>query len=97
MKRAQSGVTLIELLITISVAIMVVFGLIGLGFMGNCWYTESGVERQIMAEKTGVTKVIKTTRNIFAYSRVLVKEDGTQKTYCLNSNILANYTFLECD
>jgi hypothetical protein len=43
-----------------------------------------------------VTEIVKTTRNVFVDSVIMAKEDGVLHSYCLNSNVLFNYTFSDC-
>lgn len=97
MQRKNAGFTLIELIVAIMIIAVVigfiVFGVIG---SGNYWYTESGVLRELRFGHPNVAEILKTTRNVFADSVITVKEDDAIHSYCLDSNILFNYTFSDC-
>ena len=97
MRQNVRGFTLIELLTFFLICCVACFGFVGAGFMSNAWYGENGVAREIVVTRPEVKRVLLTKRSIYAYSRVTVElVDGKQKTYCLDTNILWNYTFLEC-
>ena len=98
MRKQNAGYTLVELIIVIAfiataVATSVGFGLIG---SGNYWYTEGGVLKELQIDHPNVTEIVKTERNVFADSVIMVKEDGVLHNYCLNSNALFNYTLSDC-
>ena len=98
MNTRANGFTLIEMMIVVVIIAILasmiwVFSLVS----ANFWCTDSGVERQLMGEHPQVTKMIKVERNIFTYSRVTAIENGQEKMFCLNSNLLFNYEFVDCD
>lgn len=97
MVKVQKGFTLIELLIVMAVIFVIVifFGVLLYGTLlkGNFWYTEDGVLKALQFEHPQVEKVLKTTRNLWDYSEIIVQEGGERKTYYLDTNILGNYEF----
>lgn len=100
MLRNQKGFTLGELMI----AITIIFGLLIVGYifllrticMGNFWFTEDGVLREIKINHPVVTEVLKSTKNIFSKSVIVVKEGGEIKNYCLDSDVFFNYEVFDC-
>jgi len=97
----NKGFTLIELLIVVAMLCIVIGG-IGLGviggiIMGNAWYFEADVLRKIQIDHPQATKIIDTQRNIWKYSVIKVEENGQRREYCLDSNVLFNYTILDCE
>jgi hypothetical protein len=98
MKR-KNGFALSEALIVIMMVAILV-GTIGFGFvvgicMGNEWYSEDGVLRELRFIHPKVTRIVHTERHIWAYSVIVVDEGGIPKTYLLDSNIEENYRFHE--
>jgi len=95
----NKGFTLIELIIVVVIMFIVVgffgIGVIGTGIMGNQWYTEAGTLRKIQLEHPAVTEILDTQRNVWSYSVITVKENGINKKYYLDSNILFNYKIHE--
>lgn len=98
MLKRNDGFTLIELLIIIAIIGTLVIGLLGVGVVcrGNFWYSEDEVLRELKADHSGITEVLKTKRNVFAKSVITVKENGVNHDYCLDTNVLWNYEFSEC-
>lgn len=95
----ERGFTLIELIIVIWL-----IGFVGMLLFyatllkGNFYYTQDGVLKALQFEKPNVTKILKTERNIWSYSRIFVEESGARKVYCLDTNVLFNYEFpKECE
>ena len=93
----RKGVSLIELLILV-VMLFIFVGVLGFGFiggicMGNEWYSESDVLRELKADHPKVERIVHTERNIWSYSVITVEEGGQRKTYLLDSNIFQNYRF----
>ncbi|MFA6537714.1 MAG: hypothetical protein WCT18_04950 [Patescibacteria group bacterium] len=62
----------------------------------NFWYTEKGVLRELKFEHPQVSEVLKTNRYLWSYSEIMVLENFQTVTYCLDTNILYNYDFVEC-
>ena len=100
--RKNRGFTLIELLIVVAmvtILIVTVYGfLICTVVKGNFWFTEDGVAREIQFGRQGtVVQVVKTERRVFDLSRVVVTENGVMKTYCLDTDVLFNYSISICE
>lgn len=94
-RKSQKGFTLIELLIVIKLLALVCC--IFLIPTANFWYTEAGVERELKRSDNTIVEVLSTERNIIASSRVLVRTKyATMPIYCLDTNVLYNYTFTPC-
>lgn len=93
----QKGFTLVELLIVaftfFLVAVVGVVGFYTTLIKGNFWYSEDGVLRELRVDYPKVERVLKTTRNVFSDSEIVVAEEGKEKTYYLDSDILWNYQF----
>lgn len=91
----QKGYTLTKLLKIqgIIVIIIVVFFAIDAVLAGNYWYSTDLVEHEMKIEHPEVTSVLKTTRNVRLYSKILVMEGGKRNTYYLDSDIFHNYDF----
>lgn len=71
------------------------FGFVGIGagIMGNQWFTEQGVFREIKLINPEVTGVVGSTRNVYGQSIIKTQlKDGSRQDYLLGSNILFNYT-----
>lgn len=99
MLKRNDGVTLVELLIVIAIVAILMVCVIEIGVImgpGNFWYSNDSVLRELRANHPKVTEVLKTKRNVFAKSVITVKEDGIDHDYCLDTNILWNYEFSEC-
>ena len=94
MKR-QNGFTLIEMFIVFVFCVVIVFGFgfVGGIIMGNQWYTEDSVLKELKVEHPNVEHVISTERNLYAKSKILVQEGGERATYLLDSDVLWNYKF----
>jgi len=90
--KKQAGFSLIELLFTL-VALLVAFVFLGGVCMGNQWYFEDSILRELQYEHPKVLKIIHAERNIFSYSVIVVDEDGQRRTYLLDSNVLFRYRF----
>jgi len=100
-KSVQRAFTLMELLIVVAIVAVLVLavGVLGIGVIasGNEWYGEESAMRQLTAEQPTVDKLIKTERNVFAYSVFyVVNKDGKSEQWCLDSNVLFNYEFAKC-
>ncbi len=94
MRKKECGFTLIELINVLAiVVVLIMFGLIT---SANCWYTEGGVLKELQIEYPNAKTIVKTTRNIVADSIIVTSESDAFGRYCLDSNILFNYTFSEC-
>ena len=96
-KGFTKGFTLIELLYGLGIFFIVVgivgFGLLGIGCMGNQWFTAEGVLREIRMTNPKATEVLTYKRNLFKKSTVTVKLDNnTRQVYSVESNLLFNYT-----
>ncbi len=97
-RQSNKGFTIMELFIVVVIIIVVVGGVIGGGVgaiaMGNEWYMEDGVLRQLKFEHPSVVS-IRTERHIFSYSVVYARNtDGSTTRYELDSDVLFNYRFL---
>ncbi|MFT7644794.1 MAG: hypothetical protein ACI9BF_000452 [Candidatus Paceibacteria bacterium] len=62
-------------------------------FKGNFWYTEDGVLQVLKLGNPKVEKVLRSKRNVWDYSEIVVKEEGVRKTYFLDTGFLWNYDF----
>jgi len=95
-RERQKGFTLIELLVVVVVLVIIVcglgFGIIGAGMMGNHWFTEEGVLRDLQVDHPEVVKILRSKTHIYGYSEILAgNRDGSHSTYTLDTNILYNY------
>ncbi|HEY4511983.1 MAG TPA: hypothetical protein VJH55_04035 [Candidatus Paceibacterota bacterium] len=94
--KRNTAFTLIELIISLAAITLLVgvvgFGLIGAVCMGNEWFTEEGVLREIKAQNAKVQEIVTYKRKIFKKSEITVKVGETNQVYLLESNILMNYT-----
>jgi len=91
-----------HLLIVIAILLIVVgflgyYVVIGCVFKANFWFTEDGVLRELKVDRPLVTKILKTERHPIDKSVIVVEEDGQRYKYCLDSSVLFNYEFSECD
>lgn len=94
-RKKEAGYTLVELLIVCAMlSILTVFCfVIPAVCMGNFWFSESGVMRYVNVTNPEVQGVVLVDRNIFASSRVTVRNsDGTLSTFLVDSNLLFHYT-----
>ncbi len=100
MLKKNNGLTLAELLITaLMISIIILSGyvfLVKTVCQGNFWYTETGVLKELQIDHPNITAVLKTTRYVFHKSVITVKEDGKKRNYYLDTSILWNYEFSEC-
>lgn len=98
MLKKKNGFTIIELIIII-IIFLVFFGyfiLIKTIGMGNFWYTQEGVLKELKIDHPHISKIFKTTRNVFDKSVIVVEENGKKITYLLDSDIFFNYDILAC-
>jgi len=102
MKKYHRGFTFIELLIVLAI----IFLFVGIGWFfvlkticqGNFWFQTGGALRELRVSHPNVEKVLVTQRNVFDQSVFLVEnKDGTRKEYCLDTSILFNYDFSDCE
>lgn len=95
--RNQKGFTLIEIMIVFAICFIIgvvfIAGIYRTLLKGNFWYTDEGVLKALQFERPNVTKILKTERNAWDYSRIIVQEEDFQKIYYLDTNILFNYEF----
>jgi prepilin-type N-terminal cleavage/methylation domain-containing protein len=98
MLKQNDGFTLIELLVVIAITGILIGGIIGIGVIGcgNFWYSEDSILRELRADHQNITELLKTKRNIFAKSVIVVKENGVNHDYCLDSDVFWDYEFSEC-
>lgn len=101
MKSTNQGFTLIELTVVIAfIAIIVIVGwvfAIKTVCQGNFWFDDESVFREIQIEHPDAARLLKSQRNIFDDSRILVEnKDGTRREHCLDTSIMWNYTFSDC-
>lgn len=97
------GFTFVELMLLIGIiGIVATIATVGLGLLaGNYWGgTDEAVFHQLNREKREKRverrTLILVDRNIFAYSRIVVEEDGQEVVYCYGSNLLQDITFEPC-
>lgn len=100
--KKNRGFTLVELLIVFLIGALLIVGIWGFGVMticqGNFWFVEDSVLRELRVDHQNVTKVLKVERNVFSDSVILVENrDGSRSTYCLDTDILWNFKFSECN
>lgn len=77
-----------------------IFGVYGLVFLlgfailffANIWYSLDGIQAKLMTKGHSVTSVVSTDRNFFDYSKITVIEDSQEKSYLIDTNIIAFYT-----
>lgn len=89
----KNGFTLLELLIVVFIIIVggIGLGLLGGVCMGNFWVGEQSALKAIQVANGSVVEVIQLQRHVWGYSKAVIKEqDGGQKEFYLNSNILQN-------
>jgi prepilin-type N-terminal cleavage/methylation domain-containing protein len=93
--RNQKGFTLVELMVVVIVMVVIVlFVLIIPAGRANSFYTEEGVLRSLQVDHPEISKIIKTTRNIYNYSEIWVEtKAGEKRVYLLDTNFLFNYEF----
>lgn len=100
MLKKNNGFTLLELLIPLLIMAIIVVGvyvfLLKTVCQGNFWYAESSVLRELRVDHPNVTEVLKTRRNVFSKSVITVREGDENHDYCLDTSILWNYEFSEC-
>ena len=90
--------TLKEQLMVMFVLILlaIVFGGFFFGggvLMANYWVSEESALKAVQAVEPSATKVITLNRDVWAYSKVLVRDsDGYQREFYLNANILQSVT-----
>lgn len=96
MLKNNDGFTLIELLIAIAISWVLTAMSIGIIICGNFWYSDDDVFRELKTDHPQITELLKTECNIFAKSVITVKENGINHKYCLDSDVLRNYKFSEC-
>lgn len=78
-------------------AIVIIVGVIGFGvlgclFMGNMWFTEAGVLRELQLKNPSVVEVRLSKRHVYSSSKITVElKDGSLTNYVLDSNLLFNY------
>lgn len=100
--KSQKGFTLIELMITIFavfvVGVIVCYGVLYTVLIaGNFWCETASVEKQLKFENHQIAEVVAINRGVWSASRVLAKtKEGDNVTFCLDSNILFNYTVVDC-
>lgn len=99
--KKNRGFTLIEV-VTVVVMVFALFILLfgavitGIG-KGNFWFSESSVLRELQVNHPEVTRVLKTERNVYSDSVITIEnKDGSRSDYCLDSDILWNYSFSAC-
>lgn len=99
----SKGFTLIELVVVVFVVafLAIVVCYIGIGgavVMGNQWFTEDGVLKKIQLDHPEAVRIVDAERDVFQKSIIVVEQkDGGRGRYCLDSNILFNYTITACD
>lgn len=62
----------------------------------NVWFSDDQVLNELRLDHPNVTKILKVKRCIFAKSIITVQENDRRHDYCLDTNMLQNYTFSEC-
>lgn len=93
-KRNEKGFAMVNWFTMYFVFVVVsIVGVYGTLFTGNFWYTEAGALQQLQRERPAVTELVKTQRNIWDYSVIYVTENGEEKTYFLDTDVLWNYEF----
>jgi len=63
---------------------------------GNHFGSEEGILKQLRKEHPKIEKIMSIERNFYDYSIVKVRESGEVKLYCLNTSILLDHKFSEC-
>lgn len=101
MLKRNDGFTLVELMIVIAIIAVIVIGgyviMLKTICQGNFWYSEDGILKELKIDHPQITEVLKTTRNVFDKSIILVMENGEKTEYCLDTNIMWNYEFSKCE
>ncbi|MFH1667600.1 MAG: prepilin-type N-terminal cleavage/methylation domain-containing protein [Candidatus Komeilibacteria bacterium] len=102
MKKRQGGFTLIELLIVFIVVVVIFIG--GFYFLlfktvlaGNYWVFEDRLNDKFKLDYPQVEEVIYIDRKVFDPTVVTVEEYGKRATYCIDSNIMQDYEFVDCE
>lgn len=98
----QHGMAVWEIMASVLIVVVACVLWIGVGIMGNFWYTEEGVIKKIRLQYPEITQIIDTERNIFTYSVITVKEGEAAKKYYvkkyyLDTDILFNYELRKAD
>ena len=100
----EEGFTMTEIFTVFFIIFLIgavcVVGFYGALCKGNFWYMEQSVERALQVDQPSA-KVLKSERNIFAYSKILVQagvgKEVVRYTVCLDSDVLWNYEFYAWD
>jgi hypothetical protein len=100
MRHNNRGFTLIEL-ITVFVVIFIIAvviwgGVITVICKGNFWYSEDSVLKQLKNDHPDITEVLRTERHVVSDSIITVRENGIARNYCLDTDVLWNYEFVNC-
>ena len=91
-KSKDKGFSTIEFIFCTIVLALFYSGVVLAVSMGNFYFTERGVLKDIQVDHPEVVKVLKTGRNIIRYSTLTVEnKDGSKSTYQLDTNIFFNY------
>ena len=91
--KKPSAFTLVELLLVMAiVAVIAIFiAFMSAFIMGNCWFTEGKVTRQIKAQNPTVSEVVEVQRNFFRKSVFTVTLNGGKTAqYHVDADILFN-------
>lgn len=93
----RNGFILIEFLIAvIFVGVLVIIGIFLVLYCGNFWYSEEDILRGIKIDHPAVTEILNIKLGVIDKSIITVKENGVNHDYCLDTSILRDHEFSEC-
>ena len=93
----EKGLTLADLIAGIFILVVAYLVISSALVKGNYWYSPEGVLRELKLDHPKVTTLLKTQRNVYSPSKIMVEEDSKRVTYCLDTDILWNYDFVPCE
>ena len=97
-KKAESGAIVWVTGMMFVAAVAVVVSIIGTVCGGNFWVGEGSALKAVQRVDPSATELVTLERNAWALSTVIVKDDqGNEKTFSLNANILQNVTAKPAD
>lgn len=101
MLRSNDGFTSTELMRVMAI-IAIIGGILFFVFakivcQGNFWYTEKSVLEELKVDYPQISSILKTKRNFFDDSVIIVREADENKTYCLDTDAMWNYDFSPCE
>ncbi len=65
--------------------------------VSNAWYCEDSAVQALKSQYPDITYVYSVDRNVFQASIFEAEKDNVKVKFCLDTNILFDYEFTECD